>query len=542
MAEWNKSKVLPGAINGGQEFITKDNLAINELNAIVNNSFYASEISETSIAKADSAVATSKLAEDKIDNFIKTEGNSVVTLNGVPQVTWSADFAEAERQKSKNLFNVNNGFLPGGLNNGSVANTDMLSFSISNGVLSLIVTASWRGIHSDYFSLKENTIYTFAKQSGDSAYCIIEMYDASKTYLGNIDVQFNDILTFTTVSGTAYARISFNNTVVGTVEISEIYLAEESSFSGYTKYSGAVCHKGDAEIQFAETEMQKSRNLIAINTYTETKNGLVITSDNNTNIISLKGTSTEKTEHSFWFAYVGDTLVNFKDLVLKAGRTYTFAVIGRNDDHPYYLCTAGCIKISDGSYISDYFYVYNTNKKMTFTPTEDMKIDHLSLYINNYPSGHTADYEGKIILVEGVHTVDELKDVLPYNGVIVHKKDIADVEHIETVYDMSSSDTNKNWGYTGGISAGTEITGKDFSKYKYLKFYCNTMTFDVSCVNGQRRGGSATIFDNNYIYFFTIKINEELTGFSSVFGLKDNSNQFIVQTGTEIIQRIEGVY
>ena len=46
MAEWNKGKVLPSAINGGQEFTKKDILAVYELNAIVNNSFYAVEKAE----------------------------------------------------------------------------------------------------------------------------------------------------------------------------------------------------------------------------------------------------------------------------------------------------------------------------------------------------------------------------------------------------------------------------------------------------------------------------------------------------------------
>jgi hypothetical protein len=41
MAEWSKNKVESSAINGGKEFTTDDVLAVNELNATVNNSFYA---------------------------------------------------------------------------------------------------------------------------------------------------------------------------------------------------------------------------------------------------------------------------------------------------------------------------------------------------------------------------------------------------------------------------------------------------------------------------------------------------------------------
>lgn len=43
MAEWSKNKVDASLINGGKEFTTDDNLAVNELNAMVNNSFYGVE-------------------------------------------------------------------------------------------------------------------------------------------------------------------------------------------------------------------------------------------------------------------------------------------------------------------------------------------------------------------------------------------------------------------------------------------------------------------------------------------------------------------
>lgn len=89
MAKWNKNKVSSDLINNGNEFTSGDNLAVNELNAIVNNSFYASEKAENAEKLAESAV----------------KGNgTLVTINGQIQGEWSADFAEAERQKSKNLF------------------------------------------------------------------------------------------------------------------------------------------------------------------------------------------------------------------------------------------------------------------------------------------------------------------------------------------------------------------------------------------------------------------------------------------------------
>lgn len=77
MASWSKDRVEPNAINGGREFTTDDNLALNELNAIVNNSFYASEKSAEAV--------------EKINNVIKYERGSIITANGVVQAEFNAD-------------------------------------------------------------------------------------------------------------------------------------------------------------------------------------------------------------------------------------------------------------------------------------------------------------------------------------------------------------------------------------------------------------------------------------------------------------------
>lgn len=47
MAQWSKNKVLPENINGNQEFTRDSNFTVAELNAIVNNSFYASDMVES---------------------------------------------------------------------------------------------------------------------------------------------------------------------------------------------------------------------------------------------------------------------------------------------------------------------------------------------------------------------------------------------------------------------------------------------------------------------------------------------------------------
>lgn len=46
MADWSKNRADSSSINGGKEFTTDDNLTVSELNAMVNNSFYAVDFVE----------------------------------------------------------------------------------------------------------------------------------------------------------------------------------------------------------------------------------------------------------------------------------------------------------------------------------------------------------------------------------------------------------------------------------------------------------------------------------------------------------------
>lgn len=52
------------------------------------------------------------------------------------------------------------------------------------------------------------------------------------------------------------------------------------------------------------------------------------------------------------------------------------------------------------------------------------------------------------------------------------------IERSEIVYDKNSTDSAINWGYTSGLSAGNKgitVSDRDFSKYKKLKFYFDSI-------------------------------------------------------------------
>ena len=89
MAKWTKNKVNPEQINNGNEYTVNDNVSIEELNGIVNNSFKAQEDAERALELATGA----------------NEANgTVVKINGEPQGTWDATIAQKISEESKNIL------------------------------------------------------------------------------------------------------------------------------------------------------------------------------------------------------------------------------------------------------------------------------------------------------------------------------------------------------------------------------------------------------------------------------------------------------
>lgn len=63
------------------------------------------------------------------------------------------------------------------------------------------------------------------------------------------------------------------------------------------------------------------------------------------------------------------------------------------------------------------------------------------------------------------------------DGAIVHEKEIANVEHIETIYEMNTKNTIGGVPYTSGIPfSDISISNVDFTSYKYLRFTCRWNT------------------------------------------------------------------
>ena len=213
-------------------------------------------------------------------------------------------------------------------------------------------------------------------------------------------------------------------------------------------------HVPQETLDFAESERQKSKNLLCVNQFSEIKSGLTITGDYDTQKYIFNGTSTDT---------FGSWLM-CKPIKLEANKSYTFS-------------TKHSGNISINSYAILYFFakngvemghisLLNQEDYFTYTPTEDIET-HAYIVLDCGSNNVFSNFNLQVQIEEG----SVATSYQPYNGAIVHKKEIADVEHIETIYDMSSSDSNINWGNTAGIPLYDALNiAHDFSGFKKYDF------------------------------------------------------------------------
>ena len=217
---------------------------------------------------------------------------------------------------------------------------------------------------------------------------------------------------------------------------------------------GAITHNLDAPVVFAESERQKSKNLFD---YTKIKSlNYVIAQADNVFTINTQ----------FYYPSID------YDIKLNKGETYTFSL---NIDS---------YSNSDGSGVNSEIVLFNadgdTDTKgvggvstigrysMTFTPEFNVvRVEIRPIRKGNNTSTLTGTVSNLMICT------GEDRDYQPYNGAIVHEKDISDVEHIETIYNIREKNiinttTEGDKAFTNGIVIGTNIMSTEFAGYKEL--------------------------------------------------------------------------
>ena len=338
--------------------------------------------------------------------------NGAITHNGDAPVV----FAESERQKSKNLFNINNGIYKGALTtSGGLATASNVSFSIDNETITLTTdTYDWRGIHSEYFKLKGNTVYTLSYSRSDVVAFLVCFYDSSYTFINSVYEQGNTQKTFTVPTNTAYVRFGIQNISVGTVTISNIQIEEGSVATDYQPYNGQITHNGDAPVVFAESERQKSKNLCCLKNESATVAGVTMIYDSINQTIELNGTSTGDIN-------IMPNIRNILPIISNSlGKTYSFTILiesgNFSNNFGVYLGSL------DSDIWSDRFTIWVnkgiTVSSLTFTVSTNHTYDTLFVYL--LKGTVVNNLKLKVQIEEG----SVATDYQPYNGAIVHEKEI----------------------------------------------------------------------------------------------------------------------
>lgn len=616
MAEWNKGKVLPSAINGGKEFTESDNLALDELNAIVNNSFYAAELVENSIAEVNNAAAqgkaelglaveqgkselgdvvgdaselvedaknhintvvdtanraeeTAKLAEEKIDSFIKTNGGTLVYVEGELKTLWRADFVENERKKSKNLFDVN-AFL--NKSEHTTVNGNVITQAAGgNGELDSI----WDLIPVSEFYVYQGGLSGFAyfsmniKTTGDRI-VRLRFYDKNRNIV--VPTKIPEYWIYDDSYKCVYKKFN-NEEVVGSCRLDHLdpndgieyfafctlWLPQEQTISNvmftvyndivelsdYQPYHGQITHNGDAPVVFAEAERQKGKNLLCLKDSSASHTGLTITTNAEDQTITINGTATNDSD---WLANQSNVLPKIKNYAGKQVTMSANVVSGSTTNGALFaLC------FSDDPWYDDWAVTDvdlpkdNAKASKTFVVPSDKAYDSVRLFVAKNSTFNNLVVK---LQIEDGGTATDWK--YPY-GAIVHEKDIEDVEHIETIYDSSSSDSNINKGYTNGLMADEGSTiypfGLTSQRYKAFIIYfkiddCRLSTRVVTKNNWNTVSVACGDYysSSNAFNTFTCRIFED-GGFSCLYAKYHYGSQTTDKSNDSlyVVTRIEGV-
>ena len=438
------------------------------------------------------------IGDEEINNTVQlhkiSKTGSFNDLNAVPHET--LDFAESERQKSKNLYT----------NKVRNENVYGMVWKNENGRITVIGTpyeAYTENFEKQPLNIENAGEYTLSVYSSDQSFAFgLWVYDKNDNLLATFSDRQG--LTHELDEDAVSCRPFIEDLISGNSYAFNFNLQLEYGLvaTDYQPYHGLITHNGDAPVVFAEAERQKSKNLFNINKLTLSQGGTV--SNNQINLTQYYALSSN----------------NFTDLVnLKPNTNYVFSCKSTATE-------PASTQIAISSSLETVYWYENTSK--SFTQEEINAMTTFYIYGNR---DNSASVISEIQIEEGT----EATEYQPYNGSIVHEKDISDVEHIEVLYDMSSSDESINLGYTGGIQPEATVSNLALSKYKSLKIWFANYGFlqyqsflTLSIVGNGSRECQTTSWNSNY----QVAVNK-LDNVSSITNLSGDDNR---------IWKIEGVY
>ena len=465
---------------------------------------------------------TVKVTVDNDNNTIKADVNVGASV---------LDFAESEYNKSKNLFDENKYLSSYCTYASNRWTTNSTRIGYNQSILTNETGATDNRNTSKLPLLKKGTytltIFNTVNNTNDTA-INIALYNQDGTIKGTFTtatITTNTTITFTMASD-LYLDIRVNGNV-GTISFDHIQIEEGSIATAYYPYSGAITHNGDAAVDFAESEYQKSKNLLTIVPFSQTINGITITANND--IITINGTTTAFTTinkvHNLIKVNIGKYVLSLKHI--------SGTISGNSGSLTLYNKVIKNELAYPALSVVDNITEETASDKLYIAISIGITFDNFK-YQLQYEAGSSAtDYQ-------------------PYNGAIVHKKQIADVEHIETIYDMSSSDSNINKGYTAGKQFDDNATEMpiDLGNYKKLrlcfKLYKQTIVyFDFGIPNNTYFTMCAVCIEptysvNNPIMLSVYYSNGNLKCYKAVLGISAGGGN-LNNSDNAVLIKVQGV-
>lgn len=343
---------------------------IQHMNNLVQTVVDAEGNSSKALNTSDSALDTAKKAEEKIEQFIKTEGNTAVTIGGVPQTTWSADFAESERQKTLNLCYLKSGshsnYGVSAVYNAETqtitltgtATTDADIMYNSRNILPNIsnmagktVTASFYVVSGSYSGHFRSFLGTY-----DNSNIWADRFQVTNFENGDLTTHHEGVyipnnLTYDTLMFYCHGGTTFNNLVL------KVQFVEGEARDEWRYPYGAIVHENDIEdVEHIETRYDKNSSDSNINW-------------GYTSGIQLNGEVTGKdfSKYKKLNVYLNGAFVNCIiqiDLttpvprIYKAGYSYYGGTVVVNTDAPSYILKMAVLVSTDKTSINFYICGY----------------------------------------------------------------------------------------------------------------------------------------------------------------------------------------
>lgn len=290
-------------------------------------------------------------------------------------------------------------------------------------------------------------------------------------------------------------------------------------------------------VDFAESERQKSKNLLLVRDssataydYTMTcKDGVfTINGGNGTDESTFILSGTGGVKHAPTKYYESIILDDTNSIKLSAG-TYTISATIPSGLMGIIYGDLGTTSQSGASSLS-----LNTNRTLTFTKTT-----YVCIYRYLTGSAMTNVSLGSLQIEEG----SVATDYQPYNGAIVHEKEIADVEHIETIYNIREKNiinttTEGDKAFTNGIVIGTNIMSTEFAGYKKLIIKScrnvDIITTELYIYNDYVNVSGNSVLDQSgdYLVIHSFSFNKENNSFTF-----SNGGYMYVNDGTSTFNK-----